>query len=119
MAFLMLNWTQAAPFAYKMYLEAGRGAFVILGNKADHAASNMPAFMGNTPAAFLPLSTLREFFSGDPLLPRVTRMVAEYDPEMEVIFVILRDDGGASVYRLGGGDTPKFLYYQHNVLNPN
>jgi hypothetical protein len=63
--------------------------------KAKDPPSGESHLFGETPGAYVPYRVVRA--AGDD---GVQRMVKEYDPRLEAVFVFLRQDGGVSSYRL-------------------
>ena len=93
--FTRINWPAAAAFAWQQYREQGRGCLVIDAAKAKDPPPGESHLFGETPGAYVPYRVVRATGDDD-----VKRMVKEYDPRLEVVFVLLRQDGGASSYRL-------------------
>jgi hypothetical protein len=93
--FIRINWPVAAAFAWQQYRRQGRGCIVIDVAKAKEPPPGESHLFGETPDAYVPYRVVRAAGDGD-----VKRMVKEYDPCLEVVFVFLRQDGGASSYRL-------------------
>lgn len=93
--FIRTNWPVAAAFAWQQYQKQGRGCLVIDVTKAKDPPPGESYLLGETYAAYMPYRGVRA--TGDP---DVKRMVKEYDPSKEVVFVFLRWDGGMSGYRL-------------------
>jgi hypothetical protein len=104
--FIHLNWDQLAAGAWEGYLEMGRGAMVIdlgapspsdsAGYWEEHltAGSYIP---DQNPASGTPT----DWPSGD-----ISQLVRTYDPEREVVVVILGEDDQMSVYRAELKDHP-------------
>jgi hypothetical protein len=95
MEFIRINWPVAAAFAWKQYRSQGRGCIVIDVAKAKDAPPGASHLFGETMGAYIPYKVVRVTGDAD-----VKRMVKDYDPRVEVIFVFLRVDGGVSSYRL-------------------
>lgn len=104
--FIHLNWDQLAAGAWEGFLEAGRGAMVI-----DLAASPAQSPGGYweenlTTGSYIPDQNPD---SGTPTewpTPDVSQLVKAYNPEQEVVVVILGEDDQMSVYRAGLKDHP-------------
>ena len=110
-AFIVLNWDLAAAAAWKGYLKQGRGAMVIDVNRAKDPPPGTPYYFGETPGAFISQRMARRLGGGWDW-PDFERMVRQYDPNTEVVFMFLRADGGSSGYRvnLPGRMTPPAAY---------
>ena len=93
--FIRINWPTAAAFAWQQYRNQGRGCIVIDVTKAQDPPPGESHLFGETPGAYVPYKVVRVTGDDD-----VKRMVKEYNPRQEVVFVFLRMDGGVSSYRL-------------------
>jgi hypothetical protein len=93
--FIRINWPVAAAFARQQYRSQGRGCIVIDVTKAKDAPPGASHLFGETMGAYIPYKVVRVTGDAD-----VKRMVKDYDPRVEVVFVFLRVDGGVSSYRL-------------------
>jgi hypothetical protein len=93
--FIRINWPVAAAFAWQQYRRQGRGCIVFDVARAKDPPPGEPHLFGETPGAYVPYRVVRAANDDD-----VKRMVKEYDPRLEVVFVFLRQDGGVSGYRL-------------------
>jgi len=80
---------------WQQYRNQGRGCLVIDVTKAQDPPPGESHLFGETPGAYVPYKVVRITGDGD-----VKRMVKEYNPRQEVVFVFLRKDGGVSSYRL-------------------
>lgn len=100
--FIALNWELGAALAWKGYREEGRGAVVVFSDKAKSEWERMPWGtlwdFSVTPAAWISDQAMQEARQSWP--PDEARMIREYDPNIEVVTIILRDDGGVSSYRM-------------------
>ncbi len=93
--FIRINWPVAAAFAWQQYREQGRGCIVIDVTKAKDPPLGESHLFGEILGAYVPYPIVRVTGDAD-----VKRMVRDYDPRLEVVFVFLRVDGGVSSYRL-------------------
>lgn len=93
--FIRINWPVAAAFAWQQYRKQGRGCIVFDVAKAQDPPPGEPHLFGETPGAYVPYKVVRAAGDED-----VKRMVREYDPRRQVVFVFLRQDGGVSSYSL-------------------
>ena len=93
--FIRTNWPVAAAFAWQQYQKQGRGCLVIDVTKSKDPPPGASYLLGESFAAYVPYRGVRA--TGDP---DVKRMVKEYDPAREVVFMFLRLDGGMSSYRV-------------------
>lgn len=92
--FIRINWSVAAAFAWQQHQKQGRGCLVVDVTKSKDPPRGESYLFGKSQAAYVPYQGVRA--TGDP---DVKRMVKEYDPAKEVVFVLLRLDGGVSSYR--------------------
>lgn len=102
LAFIMGNWSVLAAWSWRGYQEGGRGCMVIDSKQAS-TEPTVTSRLGETPAVYLVADQV-------PEIEEVRRMIREYDPETEVVVVILRLDGGQSEYRLRGPVLPVDAY---------
>jgi len=89
--FLFHSWDLLAAAAWEGFLAEGRGAIIIDPKESSQWSSSviyMPESRPRPPG----VSTWPD--------PEVEEMVAKYDPEREVVVLILRLDGDVSAYRL-------------------
>ncbi len=93
--FIRINWPVAAAFAWQQYRTQGRGCIVFDVAKAKEPPPGESHLFGETFGAYIPYKVVRTAEDAD-----VKRMVEEYNPRREVVFVFLRTDGGVSSYRL-------------------
>ncbi len=104
--FIHLNWDQLAAGAWEGFLEVGRGAMVI-----DLAAPHEHAHGGYweenlTTGSYIPDQNPESGTPTDWPTADVSQLVRAYDPEQEVVVVILGEDDQMSVYRAGLKDHP-------------
>lgn len=99
--FIKINWPVAAAFAWQQYQKQGRGCLVVDVAQSKDPPRGASYLFGESQAAYVPYRGVR--MTGDP---DVKRMVKEYDPTKEVIFVFLRLDGGMSSYRVSIPNQP-------------
>lgn len=114
-AFIMLNWDLAAAAAWQGYVKHGRGAIVIDVNWAKDPPPGMPYYFGSTQAAYVSQRMVKRQLDGWDW-PDFERMVRQYDPNTEVVFMFLRTDGGSSGYRVKtapGRPTPPRAFALH------
>lgn len=69
-----------------------------------------------TPGYYVADGQIQQIGIGWPI-PEATRVVQQYDPEREVVFIFLREDGGISSYRIKvpGALTPPEAYAQYQA----
>ncbi len=103
--FIRAQWRDFAAFAWGKYLSEGRGAVVIDLLTASKAGGN------------LQVRTYYVADGSDRLLKRggwpnkeVAELVAEYDPEQDVVFIFLRLDGDVFHYNASDDLTPPRAY---------
>ena len=78
------NWETIAAVAYDCYLHSGRGVITM---------SEMEGLSGMPDVEFLPESDRETFEAGGWLNNEVTHQMREYDPQNEVIILVLRLSG--------------------------
>ena len=96
------NWTVLAAYAWKHFLEAGRGAVLL---QVDHLLEAAPALNGGSEmevkVSYLPDGDLAR------LTADTAEFVAQYDPATEVVILFTGlDTGGNLAYRCKTGDGP-------------
>jgi hypothetical protein len=96
--FLTLNWRLLAAAAWDGYQRQGRGAIVIDSMHATDAPSGLPWQVGRADSAYVALADLERTGIAQE---EEKRLIARYDPEREIVAIILRSDGGVSGYRMG------------------
>lgn len=92
-AFIRANLDVAAACAWSCYLEQGRCAFVVV---SEWGQARIPWQAGTTPGMLAPAGDLLAVLDD----PDLARLLDEYDPQRDVVFVFLRTDGGMSAYRV-------------------
>jgi hypothetical protein len=105
--FIMLNWHLLGALAWRGYQVEGAGAIIINARKAKELwmiGSGKVLDIGRTPCLYLSQASM-DRVGGWPDVD-TARMVHEYDPEEEVVLVILRSDGGVSEYRIRAPNLP-------------
>ena len=108
--YLAQIWRIAAPLAYQMSCEQGRGAVVIFERKPQ----SLSAPLDDVPMHICCLA-IQELSQrlGVEMHPDTQRILTEYDPELEVVFIIIGLDGGEHTYRLASSATPKRLFFSN------
>ena len=109
------NWTVLAAFAWKHYLQAGRGAVLL---QVDQLLEAAPPLNGDSElevkVSYLP--------DGD--LARLTadtgEFISQYDPATEVVILFTGlDQGGNLAYRCKTGDGPvppdAYRFFGHEI----
>jgi hypothetical protein len=96
------NWTVLAAFAWKHYLEAGRGAVLV---QVDQLIEATPPLTGSNELevkiSYLPDGDLAR------LTADTAEFLAQYDPDTEVVILFTGlDQGGNLAYRCKTGDGP-------------
>jgi hypothetical protein len=96
------NWTVLAAYAWKHYLEKGRGAVLV---QVDQLVEASPALSGGSElevqVSYLPGSNLAR------LTADTAAFVAQYDPTTELVILFTGlDQGGNLAYRCKTGDGP-------------
>jgi hypothetical protein len=96
------NWTVLAAYAWKHYLEKGRGAVLV---QVDDLVEAAPALKGGSEmevqVSYLPNHDLAR------LTADTAAFVEQYDPTTEVVILFTGlDQGGNLAYRCKTGDGP-------------
>lgn len=95
--YIVENWEQLAPLAWRGYLEQGRGCIVI--EAADKSRE------GYLMVYYLSEQTLREREVWD--LHPVSEPILEYDPNEEIVVLFRLPDMQQPVYKINIPDAPK------------
>jgi len=105
------GWPTIAPFAFRRYLERGRGGILIKVSLMKLADANNNQLQIDGPVVYV---TSGDVMRGDVVLPEgIDKEFQAYNPEHEVLFLF--DDGvGIRTYRGKPGDqpTPKEMHAQ-------
>ena len=117
LSFVLLNWEMAAAFAWKGYLENGRGVVAINVLQSKEAPPGMPYYFGKSTGYYISTQGMKQVGKGWDW-EDAERIITQYNPEAEVVFVFLRIDEGSSVYRVRvppGRITPPESYVIHRA----
>ncbi|HXG68589.1 MAG TPA: hypothetical protein VNO70_26070 [Blastocatellia bacterium] len=97
--FLREQWKGFAAFAWKQYLAHGRGAVVIDFRKASASTSGI-----HLPTSYIAEGSDRLAKLGGWPSAEVAQLIHEYDPEQDVVFLVLRLNG--EVFHYNASDEP-------------
>ena len=107
LAFIRTHWIPLALSAYEGFVERGRGFLMLLeaDTKPNNAGSFTTNYLGENEAMRI---NPTKPWPGD----KEATWVKEYDPAVDALIGVLRDDGGVSSYRVQGQNAglPKTLY---------
>lgn len=108
-AFARTNWDLIAPVAWQKYLEIGRGAMVVYtGPLPDFLADILP-FEGMLPVVYARQIQLKQIAKA--FLPKLNKLMRDYIPASEIIFVFYEPDGlSAYQMRMPGRPAPRDAY---------
>jgi hypothetical protein len=98
------QWQEFAAFAWQRYLSEGRGAVIIdLWRAARNDSTLIPTYY---------VADGSDLLVGRGGWPNedVAEMVRQYDPEQDVIFVVVRLDEGFFYYNVSDELTPRAAY---------
>lgn len=99
--FIGSQWRDFAAFAFQRYLSEGRGAVVIDLRNASKSGENLQIRTYYVADASERLAKL----GGWPR-DEIKEVIADYDPEQDVVFVFLRLDGDVFYYNVNDELTP-------------
>jgi len=103
--FIRSQWRDFAAFAWEKYISEGRGAVVIDLSKATKSGDNL-----QVPSFYVANGSERlEKLRGWPN-EEIAELVGDYDPELDVILIVLRLDGDAFHYNASDELTPPMAY---------
>jgi len=102
---IRLQWPQFAALAWQKYLSDGRGAMVIDLNRAGTEGSNL-----NVPSYYVADSSESLRQRGGWPDPDIAEVVRTYDPELDVVFVVLRLNGECFYYNVSDEPAPPKAY---------
>jgi hypothetical protein len=110
--FLRSQWKEFAAYGWASYLKEGRGAIVVDLKRASFADSGlqMPAFYVAEGSEAL------DKRGGWPS-PEVARAISEYEPELDVVFLVWRLDDEMIHYVATDELTPRQAYEARQVGN--
>lgn len=99
--FIKSQWRDFAAFAWKRYLSDGRGAVVIDLNRGAQSASGF-----HVPAYYVADGSEKLAKRGGWPDSEIARLVDEYDPSEDVIFIFLRLNGESFYYNVSDDPLP-------------
>jgi hypothetical protein len=103
--FIRSQWRDFAAFSWGKYLSEGRGAVVIDLLKSSKEGGNL-----NVPTYYVADGSERLSKRGGWPNKEIAELVAEYDPEQDVVFIFLRLDGDLFHYNASDELTPPQAY---------
>ena len=110
--FLVANWKLQAAFAWEHYQTQGRGA--VIADERDFVHAGVPQYTRIHLQYVAQNSTLLKEIGGWPG-EKEAGWVATYDPEVRVVVLIVRDNGGTSGYLAGTAPAPPEAYAQQQA----
>lgn len=99
------QWRDFASFAWKRYLSEGRGAIVIDMSRATEEGSRF-----QVPSYYVADGSEKLAHRGGWPNREVAEVVAEYDPELDVVFIFLTLEGDWLYYLVSDELTPPQAY---------
>jgi len=103
--FIRSQWREFAAFAWEKYLAEGRGAVVIDLRNSSKSDDNL-----HVPTYYVADGGERLAKRGGWPDEDVADVIREYDPEQDVVFIILRLDGDVLHYNVSDELTPRLAY---------
>ena len=110
--FIRSQWRDFAAFAWEKYLKEGRGAVVVDLTRASKSGGSLQA-----PTFYVADGSERLSTRGGWPNCEIAEAVREYDPEQDVIFIILRLDGSAFHYNASDELTPPLAHQAKQKAN--
>ncbi|HKP84868.1 MAG TPA: hypothetical protein VJZ26_02150 [Blastocatellia bacterium] len=104
-SFMRNQWAALAAFAWEKYLSEGRGAIVV---DLRRASKDGPTI--NVPTYYVAEGSARLAERGGWPTSEAAEVIADYDPEQDVIFIFLRLDGDVFHYNVTDELTPRQAY---------
>jgi hypothetical protein len=101
--FLSANWEMLAAFSWEHYLNEGRGAVLVVEENFVHA--EVPQYTAVHLRYVSDASPVLKDIGGWPG-EKEENWVKTYDPDVRVVVLIVRDNGGTSGYMIGGPTKP-------------
>ena len=105
--FIRSQWREFAAFAWEKYLAEGRGAVVIDLRNSSRTAGNL-----YVPTYYVADGSERLTKRGGWPDEEVAEIIREYDPEQDVVFIVLRLDGDLFYYNVSDELDPRRAYEQ-------
>ena len=102
---IRLQWRQFAALAWQKYLSDGRGAIIIDLGRAAREGTNL-----NVPSYYVSDSSDALMQNGGWPEPDIAEVVRSYDPELDVVFVVLRVNGESFYYNVSDEPSPPKAY---------
>jgi hypothetical protein len=103
--FIGSQWRDFAAFAFQRYLSEGRGAVVIDLRNASKTGQNLQIRTYYVADAGERLAKLGGWPSDE-----IKEVIADYDPEMDIVFIFLRLNGDVFHYNVNDEPTPLKAY---------
>ena len=101
MTFMSSQWPEFAAFAWGKYLSEGRGAVIIDLKRATRAGARF-----QVPTYYLADGSERLRARGGWPTMEVAEVIRDYDPEQDVVFIVVRLDGDQFHYNASDELTP-------------
>lgn len=95
------QWRDFAAFAWEKYSSEGRGTVVIDLRNASHTGANL-----HVPTFWVANGSERLLARGGWPSDEIAEIINEYDPELDVVFLVLRLDGDVFHYNVSDELTP-------------
>lgn len=111
--FIGSQWRDFATFAFQKYLSEGRGAVVIDLRNASKSGENLQIRTYYVADASERLAKLGGWPSDE-----IKEVIADYDPEQDVVFIFLRLDGDVFHYNVNDELTPPKAYEARRTAAP-
>jgi len=107
--FIRSQWADFAAFAWANFLKEGRGAVVIDLRNASKSGQNL-----SVPSYYVAESSERLSVRGGWPSEEIADVVRSYDPELDVVFIVLRLDGDCFHYNASDEPAPPDAYEKKN-----
>jgi hypothetical protein len=100
--FIRLQWPQFAALAWRKYQSQGRGAIVIDLQAAKKSGANL-----DVPSFYVSDGSESLRSRGGWPSPEIADTVNSYDPELDVVFLVIRLDGDCFCYNVSDEPEPR------------
>ncbi len=107
---LLKHWAALAAFAYRNFLEKGRGA-VVVSEETLHRPEELLDGM-----KFFPLRKVRPWLAGQ-LSPETRRLIEDYFPEKSVVVLVVGANETLRPHLLNSLPTPLQTYHAARAAN--
>ncbi len=106
------QWRDFAAFAWEKFVSEGRGAVIVDLRKASRSGASL-----KVPTYYVAAGSERLSRRGGWPNQEISEVIDDYDPELDVVFIFLRLDGGVCNYNASDEPAPPRAYQAKRKAN--